>query len=304
MFDFDKFKSEVYDDYVLKKELAGLPSRLQNPSPANLRDYALSCLSNGLKPDDLTIFQEFFDSDGSSENLRIAIRKVDLGKLKSVQNYLIGKTINPDEIIVKLIAVLTDFNPRPYHIWRKKPLKTPFELDLHNTLEERKISPEGEDKPDDDQTEEKEGPIRKPQETKKTAWINNKTIASTVGVAAILSLGIITTNHFEEKDCAYWNGEKYIAIDCSEKNIDQDIIHLKDKSLLSLKKITRPDTLTHKDAKKVWYSKINNEVEFFTSAGYHPLYREKSLKAATIYIIEKYGAKKSIQPKISDNSNN
>jgi len=42
------------------------------------------------------------------------------------------------------------------------------------------------------------------------------------------------------------------------------------------------------DKNKVWYSKIDSEVEFFTKPGFHPLHKDKPLKPATSYIIEKY----------------
>src|SRR5690606_532147 len=81
-------------------------------------------------------------------------------------------------------------------------------------------------------------------------WLNKKSIASIVGIMTMLPIGLITYNKFKDNDCAYWDGEKYIAVDCGERNIEQEIIHVKDKSLLSLRKITRPDTLTDKDLKK------------------------------------------------------
>jgi hypothetical protein len=289
MVGFDKFTSEVYHEYISKKEKAILSSRMEDPTPANLRDFAMLCLKQELSAEDKNIFQEFFDPETSYENLEKAIRKTDLGKMKSVQNYLLGSTKEPSEIIVKLSAILTDFQPRPYHKWRAKSLEK-GETEISESNNQNYISVESTvEQPD---IQEKNNKLENLTNTNKVSifsWFNKNTIASLLGVITVFPVGFITYNQFKNNDCAYWNGEKYITVDCGERTIAQEIIHVKDKSLLSLKKISQPDTLTDKDAKKIWYSKINNKVEFFTGPGYHPVNRDKALKAATIYIIKKYG---------------
>ena len=87
----------------------------------------------------------------------------------------------------------------------------------------------------------------------------------------------------------YWNGERYIATDSSSLGPQLEVIPMNEQPFKYLKLITRPDTLTVENAlHKVWYSKSNNEVEFFTSFGKHPE-NGKALKDATEYIIETYG---------------
>ena len=287
MFDFDKFKNEVHNAYVSKKGKLGFSSRLENPSPANLRDYALHCLNRNLTADDLTVFQEFFDPEGKHTDLKIAIRREDLGKLRSVQNYLIGRTNNPDEIIVKLIAILIDFQPRPYQVWKEKIL----------TTGSKEISETQQETQEQDITkiplnplEEENDPVEPPIPIPKN-WMSKKSFAYSLGGITLLSLGLITSNTFQKKDCAYWNGEQYIRIDCGETNVNEKIVHIKDQSIFNFKKITQPDTLTKNDEHRVWYSKINHQVEFFTASGYHPIFTHKPLKPATYYIIEKYGHK-------------
>jgi len=294
MFNFDSFKSEVIVDYVSKKENGKLSSWMENPTPANLRDHAILCLKNELETDDKNIFQEFFDPKRGYESLEFAIKRTDLGKLKSVQNYLIGSTKEPSEIIVKLSAILIDFQPRPYHKWRIEKLEEVnteiSECNSQTYISDKKKLDEPDIQKEDDNLE---NPINK-NNINIFSWLNKKSIASIVGIMTMLPIGLITYNKFKDNDCAYWDGEKYIAVDCGERNIEQEIIHVKDKSLLSLRKITRPDTLTDKDLKKIWYSKVKNKVEFFTEPGYHPVNRDRALKAATIYIIEKYGTLDSI----------
>ncbi|SEF49684.1 hypothetical protein SAMN05421847_0139 [Halpernia humi] len=91
----------------------------------------------------------------------------------------------------------------------------------------------------------------------------------------------------KEKECMYWNGEKYIPVFCDENKAGFHIEQL-DQDKLKLIKITQTDTLTAKNALgKVWYDKTSNKVEFFTHYGKNPE-NGKSLKEVTKYILEKY----------------
>ncbi|MDQ1856907.1 hypothetical protein [Chryseobacterium sp. WLY505] len=99
-----------------------------------------------------------------------------------------------------------------------------------------------------------------------------------------------------EKNCMYWDQNEYKLADCKEENpilnvIPKDIIRIK-----YFKRITRKDTLTVENALgKIWYSKVNGEVEFFTMDGVDPE-NKKELKPATAYIIRKYsGTSEMIQ---------
>ena len=102
------------------------------------------------------------------------------------------------------------------------------------------------------------------------------------------TLPFIGKSH-QDKKYMYWNGERYIATDSSRLGPQLEVIPMNEQPFKYLKLITRPDTLTVENAlHKVWYSKSNNEVEFFTSFGKHPE-NGKALKDATEYIIETYG---------------
>ncbi|AZA96233.1 hypothetical protein [Chryseobacterium shandongense] len=102
------------------------------------------------------------------------------------------------------------------------------------------------------------------------------------------TLPFIGKSH-QDKKYMYWNGERYIATDSSSLGPQLEVIPMNEQPFKYLKLISRPDTLTVENAlHKVWYSKSNNEVEFFTSFGKHPE-NGKALKDATEYIIETYG---------------
>jgi hypothetical protein len=112
--------------------------------------------------------------------------------------------------------------------------------------------------------------------------------------ALIIVLIAIVIYSFINKECMCWNGIKYIKVDCRDKTQPNQIIALNEDKLHNFEKIMKPDTLSKADVGKVWYSKIDNEVEFFTHSGYHPVNSKKSLKAATEHIINTWAGGKSL----------
>ena len=117
----------------------------------------------------------------------------------------------------------------------------------------------------------------------------NKKAMMWVGSAGIVaaSLGYITFK--DKKECMCWFKDRYIVVDCLDNSMwNQKIIALDEAKLKNFRKITRYDTLGLKDVNRIWYSKVNNEIEFFTAAGLHPEHSERGLKLASEYIIRKY----------------
>lgn len=88
--------------------------------------------------------------------------------------------------------------------------------------------------------------------------------------------------------CMYWTGDHYQQISCSRKPGDTLVVALDVEKLRSFKKITRPDTITKKSKGAVWYVKINGKIEFYTSAGYHPIDPQLRLKPITDYMIKNH----------------
>ncbi|KGE13621.1 hypothetical protein [Sphingobacterium deserti] len=114
----------------------------------------------------------------------------------------------------------------------------------------------------------------------------------------VISLGGLI---YPKKNCMCWNGEEFVAVYCHTKQQRYQVIGLDEDKLESFRKITQPDTLGLKDVGHVWYSKIDNEVEFFTQPGLHPIKVDRSLKIATEHIIENHaGPKKKGKTQISE----
>jgi len=89
--------------------------------------------------------------------------------------------------------------------------------------------------------------------------------------------------------CMYWDKSEYKPVDCQDKNpIYNHKITFDYEKMTYFKRIERKDTLTVENGYgKVWYSKYNGIVEFFTDDGVDPN-NGRELRKATEYIIEKY----------------
>lgn len=280
MFEFDIFREEVLADYTKKRNQGALPTSLENPSPANLRNYASNKYRQGLNKEDGKVFEEYFNSNARVDDLEKAIRTFDLGKLKSVQNFLNGTTKIPDEIIVKLVAALIDFSTRPFVEWR---------ISFQNLQHDESKAPVDLDKPQMDNNIAHSQPFQNTLITKPTKKIRlNKILVISAASLSFAAVGYMTSSQLKSDGCMYWDGAQYVRIDCNEDSKHGEKLILDPTDLVHFKKITQTDTLQEKHVNKVWYSKINNEVEFFTSAGRHPLHKERVLKPASWYMIKKY----------------
>ncbi|PJJ64637.1 hypothetical protein [Chryseobacterium geocarposphaerae] len=91
-----------------------------------------------------------------------------------------------------------------------------------------------------------------------------------------------------DKPFMYWDGDRYMATDSSSLGPQIDVIPMDKFRFKYFKKITRPDTLNATNSMgKVWYDKTNNNVEFFTSYGKHPI-NDKALKDVSERILNHY----------------
>lgn len=106
------------------------------------------------------------------------------------------------------------------------------------------------------------------------------------------SLGFMSTmTSMVEKKYMYWNGERYIGTDSIFISPGIDVVAMNSHKLKHFRRIMRKDTLTDVNALgKIWYSKYNNGVEFFTDDGIDPD-NGRELRKVTSLIIYKYAGK-------------
>lgn len=301
MFEFDQFQREVLGAYLHKRAAGELPSQLVTLKRANLRDYIRGRVARGYDKRDEAVLKEYFCPDNEHASLDESIRQFDIEKFRPLINYLKRETANTAENNIKLLAWLIDFEPRPYSKWVRE----------HNQVEKGNNIPDSSEVDGGSSTiEEVAGSIREEEEADQevsggssevedrrntqseppASKPNQKRIRIiAIVIVAVLSVtGLFVLTSYEAKHYMYWDGQKFIATSFKEEYSGIDLVPLNKHKLNNFRKIMRPDTLSQDDEKKVWYSKIDKHVEFFTMPGFHPVKKDRSLKAATKEILDKY----------------
>ena len=86
----------------------------------------------------------------------------------------------------------------------------------------------------------------------------------------------------------YWDGKEYQSVGCNEKVDGANIVALDTARLEHMKKITNTGLSTRNDIRKVYYSKVDGKIEFYTGKGENPEDNRRRLLPMTEYIFEKY----------------
>lgn len=261
---FDDYKKEVLDCYLKKKNEGILPFNLIELAPAKIKDEAIVIYQERANDADDEILRSYLNAAKNPSGYLKVLEQIDKDKFKPIQRFVNGITKNPNRIVVELLAWLIDYNPRPYQIWveKKKRAKT---KDI-------------------------------PEETSRKKRKLTLSIKITLTFLVLLAFGASILTYYnriesrtidQNENCMFWNKYRFEAVDCG-KEIDAEKIPLDVKRLKSLKRITKPDTLTKNSIGKVWYAKINGKPEFYTADGFHPTQPHKKLHPLTQYMLNKY----------------
>lgn len=316
MFEIDLYNEEVLRAFHEKKDQGKL-IHLERASRADLMKECLLRLENGELENDIPALAKIFNSEGNVESLKTAIKKATADKFRPIQDFIREKTSKPTDNIIALLAIFIDFQPRPFEQWREIR-RAKSDEGKANSREEETPAQEA-----DDITEEADKNNDPPQskihvsntddviapvsatgvslnKLKNSSWQKKKKrdllLGGIGGITAVLLITWYIAAIPEE--CMCWNGEKYIPVDCQDKTQPYQVIGLDQDKLEHFRKITKPDTLGIEDIGNIWYSKIDNEVEFFTGPGHHPVQQHRSLKAVTRHIWNTYV---NIKPDSSQN---
>jgi hypothetical protein len=354
---FEYFQKAVRDGYLDLKENRQLDFSREWPSTGDLKYWSIQCFEKGLSPEDEVVFTDFFrEKDEKKQqkllgkSLKEIVKVSETDKFRALRNFIIGDTKrSPERDVVKFLAILINFQPRPYdfNYWNsllpdttissKHSLHRDKESDdlncnnencpgdnkdaISNDLtnpeevanatvakknesnhysaifeEEKKVELEEvfltENNPTTVSEELDDGEKFTIQPEKRSFIGNNKYVLRFSGLASLIIAIFFTVHYLTPEDCMCWNGERYIQVDCQDKTQRYRVIGLDQDKLEHFRKITRPDTLGLKDLGNIWYSKIDNEIEFFTAPGYHPIQTMRSLKASTKHIFETYAGQR------------
>lgn len=353
---FEYFQKAVRDSYLDLKENRRLDFSREWPSTGDLKNWSIQCFEKGLSTEDEIVFIDFFrEKDEKKQQkllgkpLKEIVKISETDKFRALRNFIIGDTKrSPERDVVKFLAVLINFQPRPYDFdyWNSLQSNTTISSkhSLHRDKESDDLNCNDENCPDDskdsisnDLTNPEEVPnatVAKKDENnhsyvtdeeenneideillsendqavvseeldqgekiiiqpeKKSFIGNNKYVLRFTGIASLIIAIFFAVHYLTPEDCMCWNGERYIQVDCQDQTQRYQVVGLDKVKLEQFRKITRPDTLGLKDLGNIWYSKIDNEIEFFTAPGYHPIQPRRSLKATTKYIFETYAGQK------------
>ena len=278
------------DDYIKaikakyeEAKTAEFSGYLLNPSPAELKNLCLLLLDKGINKLDQEIVDRFFDfNEKSSKRKQIEYFEVD--KLRPISNFLKGKTETTRVVNLDLIAVLVDFNPRPY---RKFIVRSKEELTEHVVVNEIVKKEERVEAEDKKKLAIFEGLYRKS--------VSKKIALAVIPLFVFGAAGFVVKNiFFADKNCMVWVKNHYEAVEYDKVKDTTEVIPFNQGVLDNFKKITVCDTTAffrngNDNHPLVWYGKSSNkkEYEYFNQPGLHPE-TGKILKPITKYIIGKY----------------
>jgi len=302
-FDYQQLIMQAYEQKKLNNTL---PHGLMHLTPAKLKDECLKRCTKDVNRRDERIIRDFCGDLNESKDCYTIIQRCDTDKFKPLVNYLRKNSDNTDEKNIELLAWLIDFSGRPWEIGKIYSgntviIETPA-LNSAGLATADHIAvldpPEGVTPVEDPiiPTRNDEAEVTGIADVKTAGTQRNPTKQVTAAVLISLVLGTGGMWWWKDKNqplahnssCMYWLEDHYEPVACDQKIRNAMVIALDTMKLKNFRRITRPDTITYNAIGKVWYSKINNKLEYYTSGGEHPVAFDHQLKPITIYIIDKH----------------
>ncbi len=294
MFDFSP--EQIKAAYIERCKELNFSNKLKKPTDANVKKACLALYSkkNGLA--DKYILLNFLGLR-EEEDIVMALKKTDPEKFRPIVYFLKDKTVDPRNETIELVAWLIDFGEQ-----KAEPI-----LAEQKSLSSEKMNDEKEDKgsnivgnlaqltllDDGDKTKTIQNDNPKSPKLSNRA-VRNSIIFLVLFIASIEIFVFGGINRFINTDtrmpqahekCMYWNGYQYEPVVCQDTiYFSKRVIPLNMKELINLKKIDRPDTLTTSDIGKVWYHKVNSQLQLFTSSGAFPMDTNRVLKPLSKYM--------------------
>ncbi|WP_343700151.1 hypothetical protein [Chitinophaga sp.] len=302
---FIDYEQLVLQAYEQKKINNTLPHGLKHLTPAKLKDECVMRCEKGVSKRDEKAIRDFCGDLNESKTALAIIQRCETDKFRPLVNFLKKKSESTDPKNIELLAFLIDFPGRPWEIGKTysgsinddidegvvrggvvggitnapdNPVKNPIIPEIpagggHSNVETKMLEANGQDK---------------------VKGKSTKRLTAAVVLSLVLGTGGIwwwkDKNHPSHVNggCMYWMEDHYEPIACNQKIPNTLIIALDTVKLKNFRKITIPDTITYQAKGKVWYSKIDGKIEFYTSGGMHPVNFGHRLKPITDYMIDKY----------------
>ncbi|HMK07341.1 MAG TPA: hypothetical protein VK476_07420 [Flavobacterium sp.] len=284
---FTRYKQEVFAQYEKVKQ-ENYARFLINPTRAGLRDLCIILLQDEEKATkvDRKIFADFIGFEYGAGIQRL---KKETDKFRPLATFLRGETALSDIAAADMVALLVDYEARPY----SKYLREVFPIEEISNAENIELQQPGAEI----FTPKTGGPmvglssLPEEKKEKKKFWKRKEVIIIIFSVA-ILAVYPIKKEIFPAKECMQWNTDHYEEVVCEGKEIGFAKINPifdKNEDLLDFKKIAvSRKTVFFKDNQPlVWYVKQGGVCEYFNGPGLHPV-SGKPLLPITKYMIEKH----------------
>jgi len=305
--DYERAIKARYSEIISSGQADAL---LLEPTPAGLKRLCL-LKTPELTVGDMTAYKRFFTLKENGDVYN-QVDNFETPKFKALCNFLAGDSGKTAIERLELLAVLLDFNPRPYN---KFSIAHDFQMVNEPTPVYGKENEEGD--PEEKMNEEvlestvtssvqdiyPENPDRKaaviPQKFFATPVRQNNTRANRIKLSVLIVLMLFAGVYFiisifREKGCMMWKGDHYEEVPCDlEVNpvAENKVIPIKRDLLLYQKKIIPTDTTTFfnpdREARIFYGRGASKEYEYFTYPGKHPETRN-DLKPITRHIISNH----------------
>jgi hypothetical protein len=265
---FEEEKTKEYSSFLLV------------PSRAKLRQLCIERLKDNQSSDDLKSFGIFFGFEfefGSKNRLQSAT-----DKFRPIETFLKGETDLMDIEGINIAALLVDFQPRPFKKFAK--------LNSENLVEEVQSSTVAKSK-----LNELVKNVEKPVFIKSDNIVSSiGNLKQKVGIGSLVVLGLfgVKAMFVKEKECMEWKEDHYELVNCESEQAGfatTKIIKHYNEVEFNRRELAVCDSTKFFNGDKpvIWYSKKNNEIQFFNMDGENPE-NGAELKKVSQYIIEKY----------------
>lgn len=265
---FEEEKTKEYSSFLLV------------PSRAQLRKLCVERFKNNGTIDDLRCFELFLGFEFNNGNKNKLLATTD--KFRPIENFLKGDTDLADREGINMAAILVDFQPRPFTKFAKL-----YSGDLDDELQ--------------DSVGTKNNPNELAIKEEKPVFVKDDVstiikagLKQKVGIGSLFVVGLFGAKSMflKEKQCMEWKEDHYEMVDCQSEQLglaNSKIIKPYSEMEFNRRELKVCDTTKFFNGDKplVWYSKKNNEKQFFNMDGENPE-NGAELKKVTPYIIEKY----------------
>ncbi|WP_342327682.1 hypothetical protein [Pedobacter sp. FW305-3-2-15-E-R2A2] len=292
---FKDYKDLVVRSYKEKLAAEKLSYNLADPTPAKLRNECLFVYTSRYdKKRDSKTLEAFFEKPDEHGDYHSIIYNFKVSRFRPLAQFLRDPNREPNAFNIELLAWLIDYQPRPF--------RYAYQVNQDDDPEP--------DPPTEPEPSTEPAPPAKPEHPTKPrppapVWKERikKHQKETAVVLLLLGLTLFLLLKMPpKKQCMYWSGDRYEAVDCNQQLFGVQSIALDTFKLNHFKKITKPDTMTAYSVGKVWCVQIGDVPDCFTTDGNHPLYPGRELKKLSLPILRKYfGAK--LTDSLQDQSN-